>query len=79
MGQYVHDQARTNGMESSWSILNRGYHSIYHKISPKQLDCYVTENAGRHNVRPLDTELQKAKVVKGAERKRLRYSDLIAD
>ena len=28
----------------------------FHKISPKHLDRYVAEFAGRHNIRPLDTQ-----------------------
>ena len=78
VGQYVDGQAHTNGLESFWSLLKRGYHGIYHKMSPKHLDRYIAEFAGRHNVRPLDTEDQMVAVVRGADGKRLRYQDLIA-
>ena len=36
-------------------MLKRGYQGIFHKISTKHLDRYVTEFAGRHNMRILDT------------------------
>ena len=36
-------------------MLKRRYHGINHKMSPKHLCRYVTEFAGRHNWRSLDT------------------------
>ena len=78
VGEYVREQAHTNGMESFWSMLKRGFTGTYHQISPKHLHRYVDEFQGRHNSRPLDTERQMAQVVQGAEGKRLRYADLTA-
>ncbi|MCY3833502.1 MAG: IS1595 family transposase [Chloroflexi bacterium] len=77
VGEYVREQAHTNGMESFWSMLKRGYTGTFHHISPKHLSRYIGEFQGRHNDRPLDTEAQMANVVRGAEGKRLRYQDLI--
>ena len=37
VGEYVRDQAHTNGIESFWAMLKRGYHGVYHKMSPKHL------------------------------------------
>lgn len=79
VGEYVREMAHVNGMESFWAALKRGYHAIYHKMSPKHLDQYVTEFAGRHNVREQDTIDQMGSVVTGMVGKRLRYQDLIAD
>ena len=79
VGEYVRDQAHTNGMESFWSMLKRGYVGTFHKLSPKHLDRYVTEFAGRHNTRDRDTGDQMVGLVTGMEGKRLRYADLIAD
>ena len=79
VGEYVRDQAHTNGMESFWSMLKRGYVGTYHKLSPKHLDRYVTEFAGRHNARAADTLDQMTGIVMGMVGKRLRYADLIAD
>ena len=69
--------AHTNGMESFWAMLKRGYHGTYHRMSPKHLQRYVAEFEGRHNDRPLDTMSQMKRIAWGFDRKRLRYRDLI--
>ena len=79
ISEYVNGMAHTNGIESFWAMLKRGYHGIYHHVSAKHLDRYVTEFSGRHNDRPLDTVDQMSRIVQGMEGKRLRYRDLIAD
>ena len=78
VGEYARNQVHTNGVESFWSLLKRGYHGIYHKISPKHMRRYVAEFAGRHNLRDLDTIDQMGTLVLNMENKRLRYKDLIA-
>jgi hypothetical protein len=60
-------------------MLKRGYQGTYHKMSPKHLDRYVAEFAGRHNVRDLDTAAQMSALARGMVGKRLRYRDLVAD
>ena len=70
-------QAHTNGIESFWALLKRGYYGTYHRMSPKHLQRYVDEFAGRHNMRPLDTIDQMKAMVRGMDRKRLRYRDLV--
>jgi len=77
VSEYVRGMAHTNGMESHWAALKRGYDGVYHHMSAKHLDRYVTEFEGRHNRRPLDTADQMANMVKGADGKQLRYADLI--
>lgn len=76
--EFVRGQAHTNGMESFWATLKRGYNGTYHHFSPKHLQRYVNEFAGRHNDRPLDTEDQMTAMVRGMDGKRLRYADLVA-
>ncbi len=76
--EFVRDQAHTNGIESFWALLKRGYYGTYHRMSEKHLQRYVDEFAGRHNARPLDTIEQMAQVVRGMDGKRLRYRDLTA-
>ena len=78
VSEYVRGMAHTNGMESFWSLLKRGYQGTYHYISEKHLQRYVNEFAGRHNTRPADTLDQMAATVSGMVGKRLRYADLIA-
>ena len=78
IGEYVRGQAHTNGIESFWATLKRGYKGTYHKMSHKHLSRYITEFAGRHNVRDYDTITQMEMLAKGFVGKRLRYKDLIA-
>ena len=59
------------------ATLKRGYKGTYHKMSPKHLNRYITEFAGRHNVRDFDTIVQMEMLAKGFVGKRLRYQDLI--
>ena len=77
MGEYVDGQSSTQGIESFWSMLNRGYYATYHRMSPKHLDRYVGEFAGRHNQRPLNTIDQMKVMVRSMARKRLRYRELV--
>lgn len=78
VGEYVREQAHTNGLESFWSMMKRGYIGTYHHMSPKHLHRYVDEFSGRHNARPQDTIEQMARMAQNMEDKRLPYSDLIA-
>ena len=75
-GQYVDGDAHTQGIESFWSMLKRGIVGVYHHVSPKHLDRYVDEFAGRHNLRELDTIDQMGSIARGMREKRLRYSEL---
>ena len=77
VGEYVRDMAHTNGIESHWSMLKRGYDGVYHHFSAKHLSRYVVEFAGRHNARPLHTEDQMARMAQAAVGKRLTYQTLI--
>ena len=58
-------------------MLKRGYYGTYHRMSPKHLQRYVNEVAGRHNIRDRDTITQMALITRGMVGKRLRYADLI--
>ena len=78
VGEYVNGQAHTNGIESFWSMLKRGYYGTYHRMSPKHLSRYVNEFAGRHNLRDRDTIEQMAAISRAMVGRRLKYTDLIA-
>ena len=79
VSEYVNGMAHTNGIESFWSLLKRGYHGTYHHMSEKHLGRYVIEFSGRHNDRPAGTVDQMARIVQGMTGKRLKYRDLIAE
>ena len=79
IGEYVRDEVTTNGIESFWATMRRGLMGTYHRMSIKHLDRYVTEFAGRHNIRSMDTIGQMQSIAKGMESKRLRRDDLFAD
>ncbi len=78
VGEYVRGMAHTNGIESFWSMLKRAHKGTFHKISPKQLNRYVQEFAGKHNVRDSDTLVQMRDTVARLVGRRLLYRDLIA-
>ena len=79
--EFVNGMASTNGIESVWAVLKRGYNGVYHQWSAKHLGRYVNEftfrlnegNVTRHTMKRLES------LVKGAIGKRLTYQRLIAD
>ena len=66
-------------MESFWSMLKRAHDRTFHKISPKHLQRYVSEFAGKHNHRESGTLVQMGNTVTRLIGRRLAYRDLIAD
>ena len=79
VGEYVSGMAHTNGIESFWSMLKRAHKGTFHKISPKHLQRYVSEFAGKHNVRDSGTLAQMRHTVARLVGRNLLYRDLIAD
>lgn len=79
VGEYVRGMAHTNGMESFWATLKRAYQGTFHKMSPKHLERYVREFAGKHNIRNRNTLDQMQAIVAGLVGKRLMYRELIQD
>ena len=73
----MREQAHTNGLESFWSMLKRGFTGTYHHMIPKHLPLYIDEFSGRHNIRPLDTITQMTAIVRRSVGKRLTYHELI--
>ena len=77
-GEYVRGMAHTNGIESFWATLKRGYVGTYHNFSVKHLGRYVNEFAGRANVRDHGTLTQMMILAAGMVGKRMRWQDLTA-
>ena len=78
VSEYVRGMAHTNGVESFWSMLKRAHKGTFHKLSPKHLDRYVQEFAGKHNIRESGTIVQMRDTVARLVGRNLFYSDLIA-
>ena len=68
----------TNGVESFWAGIKRGYKGVYHYMSRKHLNRYAAKYAARHNIRVEDTVDQMKWVVESMEEKKLKYDDLVA-
>ena len=79
VSEYVNGMAHTNGIESFWSMLKRAHKGTFHKISPKHLQRYVSEFAGKHNIRQSGTLDQMRDTVARLVGARLLWRDLIAD
>ncbi|PIE16076.1 MAG: IS1595 family transposase [Rhodobacterales bacterium] len=76
-GEYVRDMAHTNGIESFWSLLKRGYIGIYHYMSAKHLHRYVKEFSFRHNTSQIGTMQFIEMTIARMGDKRLTYKGLI--
>ena len=79
--EFVKGMASTNGIESVWAVLKRGYNGVYHQWSRKHMAKYIDEfvfrlnegNVRHHTMARMDS------VIRGAIGKRLTYKDLTAD
>jgi len=76
-GEYVNEMAHTNGIESFWALLKRGYVGVYHYMSFKHLHRYVGEFSNRQNTRLMGTMEFIGDTVRAMPGCRLTYKDLI--
>lgn len=77
VGEYVREMAHTNGIESFWALLKRGYYGVYHYMSIKHLNRYITEFAFRQNTYELSTMDFIEMTAQRMSVKRLTYKELI--
>ncbi len=78
VSEYVNGMVHTNGIESFWAMLKRGYHGTYRKMSVKHLHRHVNEFAGRHNVQDFDAVYQMVRIVKGMKGRKPTFRELTA-
>ena len=75
-GEYVRDMVTTNGIESFWALLKRGYVGTFHYMSWKHLHRYCDEFAYRHNIGKGNGFRTVGAVLRAMVGKRLTYDGL---
>ncbi|MCY4642973.1 MAG: IS1595 family transposase [Gammaproteobacteria bacterium] len=78
--EYVNGMIHTNGIESVWALLKRGYTGTFHHFSMKHLQRYLDEFTFRLNEGNVDVDTidRIAAICKRVHGKRISYQDLIA-
>lgn len=74
--EYVRGQAHTNGIESFWTLLKRGYVGIFHHFSIKHLHRYLAEFETRWNMFKKDGAERLDLLLESASGCRLTYERL---
>ena len=79
--QYVNGMASSNGIESVWAVLKRGFNGVYHNWSRKHTARYVNEFTFRLNDGNCKTDtINRIKSLCSASAgKRLTYAELIEE
>ncbi len=74
--EYVRGDVHTNGIESYWALLKRGYKGTHHFWSDKHMHRYLREFDGRFNSRTEGTAKRIEDLADNMEGKRLPYRTL---
>ena len=78
-GEYVRGKAHTNGVESFWALLKRGYMGVFHDFTWKHLDRYLAEFSQRWSMLDLTSEQRIDSILKAGVGERLTYESLTAE
>ena len=76
--EFVNGMAHTNGIESVWAVIKRGYNGVYHNWSVKHMQRYINEFTFRLNDGnvQIDTMDRISELVRQSVGKRLTYAEL---
>lgn len=77
VSEYVKGQVHTNGIESFWALLKRGYYGVFHHFTWKHLHRYLGEFETRWNMADLDGNQRMDKLLGHVSGNRLTYQELI--
>jgi transposase-like protein/DNA-directed RNA polymerase subunit RPC12/RpoP len=78
VGEYVRGKAHTNGIESFWALLKRGYYGTFHFFTWKHLHRYLSEFESRWNMGDIEGDKRLDLFLESTSGCRLKYSKLIA-
>jgi transposase-like protein len=76
LGEYVRNLAHTNGIESFWAMLKRGYYGTFHHFSWKHLPRYLAEFETRWNMAKQEGGERLDSMLESATGLRLTYQEL---
>lgn len=79
--EYISGMIHTNGIESVWALLKRGYTGTYHHFELKHMQRYLNEFTFRLNEGncEVDTIDRMGAFVRGISDKRIAYKDLVGN
>lgn len=79
VGEYVRGRVHTNGIESFWAMLKRGYIGVFHHFTWKHLHRYLNEFEARWNFGQMTNSQRVDAMLESVSGLRLTYERLIAD
>ena len=77
-GEYKRGKVHTNGIESFWALLKRGYYGIFHWMSDKHIHRYLAEFEVRWSMKDMGGSQRLDAMLENTSCLRLTYKGLIA-